>query len=260
MRGKWKWGFGVALSALIMVFVLYMVPIQLELLKEIQLRTDADVLLLDPGHGGFDGGAESAKGVCEKDINLAIAFQIKEMAEADGRKVIMTREEDMSLSSEKNRQSIRSRKTEDLQERKKMIRELKPLLVVSIHLNNFKQDRSVRGAQTFYPTGSGDPFIQKESKRLAEIIQSNLKAGLNDGTDRVALGKSDVMLFKDPVAPIVIVECGFLSNQEEEALLIQKAYQQKLAESIYQGILEYTGWEIRPPVKVIDTRDLMART
>jgi N-acetylmuramoyl-L-alanine amidase len=254
MSKKWKWPFGFAFVALVMAVVVLMIPLQLDLLTGGKLVMKTDVLLLDPGHGGIDGGAEASNGVCEKDINLAIALKIKELAQADGWKVVMTREEDKGLYPERDRQSIRSLKTEDLIARKKIIAEVKPLVAVSIHLNSFKQDPSVHGAQTFFPIGSGEQSILDESKKLAEMIQASLVAGLDDGTDREALSKRDVMLFKNPVVPIVIVECGFLSNTGEASLLIQETYQRKLAECIYRGIMEHTGREAPSPIQVIDNR------
>jgi len=254
MRGKWKWAFGVAFAALIMAVAVFMVPLHLELLAAIQSVTKADVLLLDPGHGGIDGGAEGASGICEKDINLAIAIQIKELAKADGWTVVMTREEDRGLYPERHKQSIRSLKTEDLLARKEMIAKVEPLLAVSIHLNSFKQDSRVHGAQTFYPLGSGEQLVLEESKRLAETIQASLVAGLDDGTDRAALSKKDVLLFRNPVVPMVIVECGFLSNPTEEALLPQEEYQRKLAKYIYRGIMEYSEREGASQIRIIDNR------
>ncbi len=248
-----KRAFGIILFVLIILLIVFAVPKQLERLIVSRLPAEQDTIVLDPGHGGIDGGAEGASGTCEKHINLAIAFEIKKLAEADGFCVVMTRDKDESLYTEK-RQSIRSLKTEDLKARKKMVEEIKPLLFVSIHLNNFKQDRSVRGAQTFYPTGSGDQDVLCESKRLALAIQASLVQGLSDGTDRVALGKNDAYILKNPTVPMVIVECGFLSNREEEALLAGEDYQKKLALYIYKGILEYTGRRSLPQIEIIDTR------
>jgi N-acetylmuramoyl-L-alanine amidase len=252
MVNGWKWTFGAIVTLLVVAIVILITPIQLEILA-VKSLVKADVLLLDPGHGGIDGGAESATGVCEKNINLNIALKIRQMAEGDGWTVVMTREEDVGLYPQKDRQSIRSLKTEDLLARKKIIEEEKPLVAVSIHLNSFKQDPGVRGAQTFYP-GSGDQTIQDQSKLLAEAIQANLVEGLSDGTNRTALAKRDVLLFKNPVVPIAIVECGFLSNREEAALLNQDEYQRKIAECIYRGIMEYTGKEGKPPLQIIDNR------
>ena len=254
MKLKIKWAIRIVFAVLLMAVIVFLVPLQLELLTTVQVVMKSDVLLLDPGHGGIDGGAEGSSGICEKDINLSIALHIRDIAEADGWTVVMTREEDKGLYPDRDKQSIRSLKTEDLIARKEIIAEVKPMLAVSIHLNSFKQDSSVHGAQTFYPAGSGEQNILDESKRLAETIQKNLVEGIADGTDRAALSKRDVLLFKNPVVPIVIVECGFLSNRSEEALLSQPDYQRKLAECIYRGIMEYSGREGAPPVRVIDNR------
>ena len=173
------------------------------------------------------------------------------MAEVDGWTVVMTQEEDVGLYSKGQAKHTQLKQRICL--RKKIIEEVRPLVAVSVHLNSFKQDPGVRGAQTFYP-GSGDENIQEQSKLLAEAIQANLIEGLSDGTNRKALAKRDVLLFKNPVVPIVIVECGFLSNREEAALLNQDDYQRTIAECIYRGIMEYTGKEGKPPLQIIDNR------
>ena len=228
-------------------------PVYDGVVEKVERITTADVLLIDPGHGGMDGGASSASGVCEKDINLAISMQIKEFAETDGWKVVMTRETDISLGDTKSK-TIRGKKTADLIARKEMIKEVKPLAAVSIHLNSFKQDGSVRGAQTFYPSGSGEAIILEESKKLAEAIQERLVTGIADGSERVALGKRDVLMLKNPTVPIAIVECGFLSNEEEAKLLQDPEYQKKLARYIYEGIMIYSGREPREKFQTIDSR------
>ena len=216
--------------------------------------TTADTIVIDAGHGGFDGGAVSKKGTSEKDINLAIAHQLRELAERDGWNVVMTRTEDVGLDEGNDeRKRIRTRKTEDLRNRKELIDKTRPLLAVSIHLNSFQEDPSVRGAQTFFPSRASEERIVEESKRLAENIQGKLIAGLDDGTKREALGKKDVLLLKDPTVPTVIVECGFLSNGTDEANLKQPEFQRKLAQFIYEGILEYSGKEKRETMFVLDS-------
>lgn len=246
-----KWKIAAVIFAAVAMTSAY--PFYNDIAARVQMITSADVILIDPGHGGMDGGASSAAGVAEKDINLAIAFYIREFAEADGWKVIMTREEDKALGDTESR-TIRGKKTADLLARKAMIKEVGPTVAVSIHLNSFKQDPSVRGAQTFYPTGPGEQAVLDESKKLAEAIQERLVAGIADGTDRTALGKRDVLLFKNPTVPMAIIECGFLSNREEAKLLEQEEYQRKLAKFIYEGILIYTGREPGKPMRAIDSR------
>lgn len=243
----------VAMIIIAAAIIISVSPVYDSMVAKVQQITSPDIILVDPGHGGMDGGASSAAGVTEKEINLAIAFYIRELAEADGWKVVMTREEDKGLGDSESK-TIRSKKTADLIARRDMIKEVNPMVAISIHLNSFKQDRSVRGAQAFYPAGSGDQTVMEESKKMAEIIQEQLVTGIADGSDRSALEKRDVLMFKNPVVPMVIVECGFLSNPEEAKLLELDEYQRKLAKCIYEGILLYTGREPKQPVQAIDSR------
>ncbi len=251
INSKSMWRFALVILAASMIFSI--IFLHDDIVAQVQQITSSDVLLIDPGHGGIDGGAESDAGVTEKEINLAIAKYIRELAEEDGWKVVMTREEDISLG-ETNSKTIRSKKTADLIARREMIRKVNPSVAVSIHLNSFKQDRSVRGAQTFYPAGPEDQFVYMESKKLAELIQEQLIAGIADGTDRVALAKRDLLMFKNPTVPMAIVECGFLSNKQEAELLANEDYQRKIARCIYEGILKYTGKVRGEPIKSIDSR------
>ncbi len=193
------------------------------------------VIVIDPGHGGMDGGAESSSGTCEKDINLAIALHVKELAEKDGHKVIMTRDDDRLLGDTESG-TIRSKKTADLIERKRIIDESKADFAVSIHLNSFKEDRSVHGAQVFYPQGKEDEKVIADSKMLAETVYEKISLGLDDGTNRPVLAKGDVRILKNVSVPTIIVECGFLSNNKEAELLESEEYQKKLAQFIYEGI------------------------
>ena len=186
----------------------------------------AVTVVIDPGHGGVDGGAEADDGTPEKNINLNIALKLKQLAENDGWNVMMTREEDTGLYSEQN-STIRSKKTEDLKKRKEIFDSSAADAAVSIHLNSYTADRSVRGAQVFYADGS------EESKMLAECIQDQMK------NRRRAMAKSDVLILQQAKVPTVIAECGFLSNYEESRKLRTDEYQNKLAKNIYSGIKNY---------------------
>lgn len=259
---RYRWGFAGLLAGIMMLATAW--PFYSGVIQRVQTVLASDTIVIDPGHGGIDGGAVSASGVCEKDINLNIAKEVKRLAEADGWKVVMTREEDKGLYTDvkndgtqqaevEGRRSIRSLKTEDLKNRKKLIERVEPVLAISIHLNSFKEDRSVHGAQTFYPTGASDSAVTEQSKDLAEKIQESLIAGLSDGTKRTALGKRDIMLFKNPKTPMAVVECGFLSNGREAELLQDEAYQKKLAGCIYEGIMEHSGREGQRPIDLVDT-------
>lgn len=189
---------------------------------------DKTKIVIDAGHGGMDGGAVGNTGLLEKDINLKVAVFLKEIAEKDGKTVIMTRDTDTSLHTTDSAK-IRNQKRSDLQVRKNMLQENADGIFVSIHMNKFEQE-SVKGAQVFY--ADNDP-----SRILAQNIQSSLVEGLADGNKRVAKPAPDnLYIFKGCNSIAVVVECGFLSNKEEEALLATEEYQKKLAECIYKGI------------------------
>lgn len=194
------------------------------------------VMVIDAGHGGPDGGAEAADGTKEKDINLAIAKALQSEAKKQGIKTIMTRETDEGLYERENIEK-NWKKLGDLKERKRIIDESKPDLVVSIHLNSFWPDTSVRGAQVFYPK-SGDAEIIEVSERLAGAIQDSLINGLNDGSNRIEMSKDDIYLFEHVTVPTVLVECGFLSHHEDLQNLKTAAYQKKVAVGILEGILQ----------------------
>ncbi len=217
------------------------------------------LVLLDPGHGGIDGGAESPSGVCEKDINLSICLKLKEKLEDYDIIVEMTRETDRGLYTGvindgtdemkiEGKRSIRSLKTEDLNARRDMADDLKPDLFLSVHLNSFKQDRSVFGAQTFYTSGNSEETGEK-SRRLAGLIQDEFLSMIDDGNTRTPMNKNDVLIMKNAKVPTVIAECGFLSNRREAAVLVQEEYQDLLAEAMKKGILAYLGIEEKAAAK-----------
>ncbi len=216
-------------------------------------KGDAPVVLIDAGHGGIDGGAVSADGVSEKDINLNISILLKEILKGYDIDVQMTREEDKGLyTGVKNdgtdemeiegKRSIRSLKAEDLNVRRDMADAVRADAFVSVHLNSYRADRSVFGAQTFYTTDCDDE-VGERSRNLAEAIQKFLISDIDNGNERAAMKKNDVLIMKNAGCPTVIVECGFLSNASEARLLESEDYQQKLAEAISRGILEYLGIE-----------------
>lgn len=187
------------------------------------------VIVIDAGHGGRDSGKISVDNVTyEKDINLAIAYKLKGYLEAEGITVIMTRESDDGLYVE----SDSNKKAADLRRRIEVIERAAPVLVVSIHQNSYHESY-VRGAQTFYYTTSA------EGRELAEIIQEQLCLSLDPDNERKAKANDSYYLLKKTSVPIVIVECGFLSNPEEAALLTSKDYQDRVAFQIHLGVMQY---------------------
>lgn len=192
-----------------------------------------NTIVIDAGHGGLDGGAVGGSGTLEKDINLKVAMFLKEIAESDGKTVIMTRSDDTSLHTTDSKK-IRNQKRSDLENRKKTLNESGAVAFLSIHMNKFEQAK-YKGAQVFYANND-------KSKSLGEKVQAKLISGLNDGNTRVAKPvPNEVYMLKGTTAPAIVVECGFLSNAEEEALLRQTEYQKKLATYIYEGFKDYVA-------------------
>lgn len=191
------------------------------------------VIVIDPGHGGIDPGAVSKNGVMEKNINLAIAHHLREYLQQSGAVVIMTRTEDVGLYSDGG--TIRQKKNEDLRKRKEIVKNSKADIFITIHLNSFQQTQYY-GAQTFYPKDN------PAGKPLAIKIQEAFIDALDKNNKRVALAKNDVYLIKGLDIPTVLVECGFLSNPQEEKLLQKSDYQKKVAWAIYIGIQNYFSY------------------
>ena len=189
---------------------------------EVQLQAD---LILDAGHGGMDGGAVSADGVCEAPITLAITETTRDLFGFWGINAVMTRTDASSLDF-RPEASARENKNADLNARLRIAQRFPKLPFISIHLNQFSQS-NYSGAQVFYGR-AGEP--------LALMLQQNLRSALDPGNTRVCKPAPEgVFLMKNITAPAVIVECGFLSNPQECALLQQEPYQTKIALAIVCG-------------------------
>ena len=189
---------------------------------------ETPVVVVDAGHGGTDPGKVGVDGSLEKDINLAVAERLKTYLEQDDVKVIMTRETDTGLYSEANSR----KKMADMKKRCEIIEESGADLVVSIHQNSYHEE-PVSGGQVFYYRDSS------KGKALAEILQDRFDYVLGDQNRRLPKANGNYYLLLHVKCPIVIVECGFLSNRKEAALLNSGEYQDKLAYTIHMGIMEY---------------------
>jgi len=185
-------------------------------------------VVIDAGHGGNDPGKVGTNNALEKEINLKIAYQLKEFLEANDVKVILTRETDDGLYSSTDG----NKKKADLKQRAKIVEDAEPNIVISIHQNSFPQ-ASVKGAQVFYYEKS------EKSKLLAELIQEELNEMTGAEKKRTAKANGNYYLLLNVKPPIVIVECGFLSNPSEAALLITEEYQEQVAWNIHMGIMQY---------------------
>lgn len=187
-------------------------------------------IVLDPGHGGPDGGAVGKGDTLEKDIALDVTKRIRDYLQQAGAIVYLTRETDKDLAAEETK-GLSQRKVEDIKNRVALIDEKDPDLFVSIHLNALPSSEW-SGAQTFY-----HPTLTS-SRQLAENIQSEIKLNL-ENTNREALAINGVYVLKHANRPAALVEIGFLSNPEERELLKTSTYQDEMAASIYRGILNY---------------------
>ena len=200
-------------------------------LKDIVSATtgnDKRVIVIDAGHGGVDPGKVGVNNVLEKDINLQIAKLLKEKLEAEGITVVMTRDSDAGLYNEGDS----NKKISDMKKRCEIIGESECILTVSIHQNSYHEE-SVSGPQVFFYGGS------KKGEELARKIQKSLVETLNPPKIRTEKANDSYYLLKNVTCPVVIVECGFLSNWNEATLLCDEVYQEKVAEAVCRGILEY---------------------
>lgn len=189
--------------------------------------TQPKVVVVDAGHGGMDGGVVGSTGVKESDLNLMIARELQRELERGGVKVVMTRTGEGATGATKK---------QDMQNRKKIIVEAQPDVVVSVHINKFSSSKR-RGVQVFYDdTGVG--------KNFAEHLQNTVNQALNSKytgrSDYIAI-KGDLFITKCYACPSVIVECGFLSNAEDEKLLLTDTYRREVAGVIANACLDILG-------------------
>lgn len=185
-------------------------------------------VVIDAGHGGDDPGKVGINGALEKDINLKIASRLQALLEAQDVEVVMTRETEDGLYDE----DASNKKVQDMKRRITLIDETQPVITVSIHQNSY-QEEYVHGAQVFYYTNS------VEGKRLAEYLQESLIEIADPDNTRVTKANDSYYLLKKTGTPIVIVECGFLSNYAEAEKLVTEEYQEKIAWAVHMGILRY---------------------
>lgn len=199
------------------------------------LPLSGKTIVIDPGHGGPDGGAEGTDGTHEKGISLEVAKKLRDLLQQSGAMVYLTREEDKDLADAET-SGLSKRKSEDIRKRLQFIHDKEADFFVTIHLNAIPSPRW-HGAQTFYY-----PKFP-ESKHLAKMIQAEMVRNL-ENTNREALSINGIYLLENAEVPGSLVEIGFLSNEQERELLKQESYQRQMAGSIYEGILRYMTEEL----------------
>lgn len=176
-------------------------------------------------------GAESSNGISEAKTNLNIALKLQTLLEQSGATVILTRSDENAIYDIDSK-TLKEKKISDLKNRVKIGNESSADIFVSIHLNKIPQSQ-YDGWQTFYKEGSED------GARLAKTIQENLNKTIQKENNRIAKTIDKIYIIKHVEIPTTIVECGFLSNPDEEKLLLEDEYQNKLAWGIYNGIIDY---------------------
>lgn len=189
------------------------------------------VIVLDAGHGGKDGGAIAKDGTVEKDLNLKIALKVKELLEKKNIKVILTRDSDKDLC-DGEKETIKSRKVQDINKRIDIINNSNANLLVSIHMNSFPQEK-YSGWQTFYKKNC------VYSSEVAKLVQENIGKTTQIDNNRVAMEINGVKIIEKSTIPAILIECGFLSNEEEAKMLNTEEYQKQIAEGIVNGIVQW---------------------
>lgn len=232
-RKKFELAMSVILIVAVFIAVTFGLPVAYKNFSSSQVYANAaddgqNIVVIDSGHGGLDGGKEGKTGILEKTINLAISYKLKALLEENGYQVVMTRTDDNGLYSD----SDSNKKIADMKKRCEIIENSNADVVVSVHQNSFS-DSKVSGAQVFYYTHSA------EGKKFAGIMQASFKENLNNNNNRVEKANNTYYMLIHTKAPTIIAECGFLSNPDEEQLLSSEEYQQKVAQALYNGIETY---------------------
>ena len=202
-----------------------------EYISTVSLPVSGKVVVLDAGHGVPDEGAQSSNGTTEAETNLKIALKVQNLLEQSGCVVILTRSDENAIYDIDSK-TLKQKKISDIHNRVKIGNESSADIFVSIHLNKIPQQQ-YDGWQTFYKEGS------EEGQKLAVSIQNNLNEAIQKENNRVAKTIQNIYIINNVEIPISIVECGFLSNPEEEQNLLDDDYQNRLAWGIYNGIIDY---------------------
>ena len=189
------------------------------------------VLVIDPGHGGADGGAVSPNGTKESELNLAVSLRLRDLCRLLGFPVKMLRTEDVSLEDQKAG-TVAEKKVSDLKNRVRLVNDTPGALLVSIHQNSFPQGPQYSGAQIFYADTDG-------SRKLAERLQERIDSVLDPSNHRSCRKAQEVYLMEQIRCDGILVECGFLTNSAEEKRLRDADYQKQLSLTLAAVLTEY---------------------
>lgn len=226
----------VILSAILVSIITFSIQISLKEKQGLTVETTSTptsdkTIVIDAGHGTPDEGASSNNGTTEAQINLKIALKVQNLLEQTGGTVILTRSDENAIY-DLDSKTLKQKKVSDIKNRVKIGNQSSADIFVSIHLNKIQQQQYY-GWQCFFNSKN------QNSKLLAEQLQENLNESMQKENKRVAMNLNTVYIMKNVEIPISIVECGFLSNPEEEKQLQEDEYQNRLAWGIYNGITDY---------------------
>lgn len=223
------------ISAIIIVLIGMTAILKKQRIIHIFNPKNQQTIVIDPGHGGIDGGTGDRNDILEKDINLDVGLKLKKELLVEGFDVIMTREDDVSLE---NLSSINaSRYRRDLDARKNIINENDPLVFISIHVNSSKKT-SVKGIKVYHFPNSVEG--EKLAKSIAESVDIYVyDKFLKDTSLRAEILSENFYILRETKHTGVLVEVGFITNPEENKLMKNRKYKEKVAFAIKKGILEY---------------------
>ena len=217
---------------LISLFVfVFQVASSKQTVQTVSLPVSNKVIVLDAGHGKPDEGAQSSNGTTEAETNLKITLKVQSLLEQSGATVVLTRSDENAIY-DLDKTTLKQKKISDIHNRVKIGNESSADIFVSIHLNKISQQQYY-GWQCFYKQND------EKSTALAKSLQENLNDSIQKENKRVSMKLDNVYIIKHVEIPISIVECGFLSNPEEETQLLSDDYQNRLAWGIYNGIMDY---------------------
>ena len=219
------------LSVFATILVVAMFNDKREDVPTVSLPVSGKTIVIDAGHGKPDEGAQSSRGTTEAETNLKIALKLQNLLEQSGSSVVLTRSDENAIY-DLDAKTLKEKKISDIHNRVKIGNESSADIFVSIHLNKIPQSQ-YDGWQTFYKSGN------EQGKKLSESIQVSLNESIEKENKRVAKTIDNVYIVKHVEIPTTIVECGFLSNPEEEKKLLEDDYQNRLAWGIYNGIINY---------------------
>lgn len=222
--------FFVKYKALIMIFMAFVLITTAYdgVVKKVSSAFNGITIVLDAGHGGRDGGSVGANGTIEKDINLEYTLMLKEKLIESGYRVILTRKNDEGLYSS----NADNKKLSDMNKRMEIIKQANPNLVVSIHMNSFPSSKA-KGAVAYHKLNDS------ASEQCADLIQKALHSDCDARFEESKQG--DYFMLNCSYYTSVLIECGFLSNPEEESLLNDESYKKKVVDAIFKGIVLYFG-------------------